>query len=165
MPRLFRESPVNAIWEGSGNVQCLDVLRAMQKAPATIDAFFTELAKARGGDAVLDAFAAALADELRDPRDAEYRARRVVDRMALAMQASLLVQHAPHAVADAFCRSRLAPRGTTTSAPCRPASTARRSSIGRVPHWSEGAEGRRRESACGKWRRSSNSTPCAAPAS
>ena len=111
MPRLFRESPVNAIWEGSGNVQCLDVLRAMQKTPATIDAFFTELAKARGGDAVLDAFVAALADELRDPRDAEYRARRVVDRMALAMQASLLVQHAPHAVADAFCRSRLAPAG------------------------------------------------------
>jgi putative acyl-CoA dehydrogenase len=111
MPRLFRESPVNAIWEGSGNVQCLDVLRAMQKQPASVDAFFAELRKARGADTALDAHVTALAADLRDPADAEYRARDVVERMALALQAALLVQHAPHEVSDAFCRSRLAPAG------------------------------------------------------
>ncbi|HEX9208778.1 MAG TPA: isovaleryl-CoA dehydrogenase [Steroidobacteraceae bacterium] len=111
MPRLFRESPVNAVWEGSGNVQCLDVLRAMQKAPAAVDAFFAEIGKARGTDATLDAYVAALVRELRDPAELEFRARDVVDRMALAIQAALLVQHAPTAVSDAFCRSRLAAAG------------------------------------------------------
>ncbi|MGB5103758.1 MAG: isovaleryl-CoA dehydrogenase [Steroidobacteraceae bacterium] len=111
MPRLFRESPVNAIWEGSGNVQCLDVLRAMQKSPASVDAYFAELGKARGADAALDAHVAALAKDLRDPVEAEYRARDVADRMALALQAALLLQHAPNSVSDAYCRSRLAPAG------------------------------------------------------
>jgi len=111
MPRLFRESPVNAVWEGSGNVQCLDVLRAMQKTPAAIDAFFIEIGQARGADATLDACIAALKNELRDPGELEYRARDIVDRMALALQAALLVQHAPSAVSDAFCRSRLAASG------------------------------------------------------
>ena len=106
-PRLFRESPINAIWEGSGNVQCLDVLRAMQKTPAVVDAFVAELRKAKGGDAALDAHVAALLREFADPADFEVRARQVVDRMATALQAALLVQHAPAAVADAFCRSRL----------------------------------------------------------
>jgi hypothetical protein len=87
MPRLYREAPVNAIWEGSGNVQCLDVLRAMQKTPATVDAF-CELHKARGTEAALDAHVAALASDLRDPADAEYRARDIVERMALALQAA-----------------------------------------------------------------------------
>jgi len=111
MPRLFRESPVNAIWEGSGNVQCLDVLRAMQKSPAAVDALFAELGKARGEDAALDAHVTALAHDLRDPAEAEYRARDVADRMAVALQAALLLQHAPHAVGDAYCRSRLAASG------------------------------------------------------
>ncbi len=114
-PRLFRESPVNAIWEGSGNVQCLDVLRAMARTPATVDAFCAELARAHGGNAVLDQYAEALANDLRTgPTDAvqhEYGARALVDRMALAVQASLLVRHAPAAVADAFCASRLATNG------------------------------------------------------
>ncbi|HEX4869377.1 MAG TPA: isovaleryl-CoA dehydrogenase [Moraxellaceae bacterium] len=110
-PRLFRESPVNAIWEGSGNVQCLDVLRAMQKTPAVVEAFVAELAKAKGGHAALDAHVAALLKEFADPADFEVRARDVVDRMATALQAALLVQHAPAAVADAFCRSRLASTG------------------------------------------------------
>ena len=110
-PRLFRESPVNAIWEGSGNVQCLDVLRAMQKTPAVVGAFFTELAKARGANAALDRYVAALQKEFADLGELEYRARDVVDRMALALQAALLVQHAPAAVADAFCASRLAASG------------------------------------------------------
>ena len=72
MPRLFRESPVNAIWEGSGNVQCLDVLRAMHKTPAAVEVFFGELAKARGGDAVLDAFVTTLASALPPRGDGEY---------------------------------------------------------------------------------------------
>jgi putative acyl-CoA dehydrogenase len=110
-PRLYREAPVNAIWEGSGNVQCLDVLRAMQKSPEVVGAFFAELAKARGANASLDRWTAALHAEFGDRDDLEYRARHVVDRMALAIQAALLVQHAPPAVADAFCASRLQGEG------------------------------------------------------
>jgi putative acyl-CoA dehydrogenase len=107
MPRLFRESPVNAIWEGSGNVQCLDVLRALSKTPPVVDAFFAEVGQARGAHAALDRHVADLARDFRDLQDFEYRARDIVDRMALAMQASLLVRHAPSFVSDAFCRSRL----------------------------------------------------------
>lgn len=107
MPRLLRESPVNAIWEGSGNVQCLDVLRAMSKTPAVVEAFFTEVQSARGGNAALDRFVIALQRSFSDLADMEFRARDLVDRMALALQASLLVRHAPDYVADAFCASRL----------------------------------------------------------
>ncbi|HMS78319.1 MAG TPA: acyl-CoA dehydrogenase family protein, partial [Burkholderiaceae bacterium] len=106
-PRLYREAPVNAIWEGSGNVQCLDVLRAMSRQPEVVDAFFAELAAARSANALLDRSVAALRDELADPSDAEFRARSIVDRMAVTIQAALLVRHAPAAVADAFCASRL----------------------------------------------------------
>jgi putative acyl-CoA dehydrogenase len=107
MPRLYREAPVNTIWEGSGNVQCLDVLRALSKTPAVVDAFFAEVNQARGAQALLDRHIAALATDLKDLADFEYRARDVVDRMALALQASLLVRHAPAFVSDAFCQSRL----------------------------------------------------------
>jgi putative acyl-CoA dehydrogenase len=106
-PRLFRESPVNAIWEGSGNVQCLDVLRAMAKTPEVVQAFFAEVGRARGASAALDRHVAALKADFADLQDLEYRARDLVDRMAQAVQAALLVQHAPAAVADAFCASRL----------------------------------------------------------
>jgi putative acyl-CoA dehydrogenase len=106
-PRLFRESPVNAIWEGSGNVQCLDVLRAMQKTPDVVQAFFQEVARARGGHAQLDRYVADLQSAFTDLSELEYRARDLVGRMALAVQAALLVQHAPSVVADAFCASRL----------------------------------------------------------
>jgi putative acyl-CoA dehydrogenase len=106
-PRLFRESPVNAIWEGSGNVQCLDVLRALSKTPAVLEAFFVEVGQARGANAALDRYVANLANDLKDLQDFEYRARDVVDRMALAIQASLLVRHAPAFISDAFCHSRL----------------------------------------------------------
>lgn len=112
MPRLYREGPINAIWEGSGNVQCLDVLRAMQKTPSVVEAFVAELKKARGGHAVLDVHIASLLKEFSDPTDFEVRARAVVDSMALALQAALLVQHAPSAVSDAFCRSRLGLQGS-----------------------------------------------------
>ncbi|HEX4233641.1 MAG TPA: isovaleryl-CoA dehydrogenase [Caldimonas sp.] len=107
MPRLFRESPINAIWEGSGNIQCLDVLRAMRKTPPVVEAFLAELARARGANARLDRWIADLRRDLGDDDAAEYRARGVVDRMALALQAALLAQHAPAAIADAFCASRL----------------------------------------------------------
>lgn len=111
MPRLYREAPVNTIWEGSGNVQCLDVLRAISKTPAVLEAFFAEVGEARGANAALDHYVAGLAKEMGDLRDVEYRARDLVDRMALSLQASLLVRHAPSFVSDAFCQSRLQQTG------------------------------------------------------
>ena len=111
-PRLFRESPVNAIWEGSGNIQCLDVLRAMAKTPEVVDAFFAELRLALGQNRLLDQQVRDLGKEFADPTDLQYRARHVVERMALALQASLLVRGAPAFVANAFCASRLAPEGS-----------------------------------------------------
>jgi putative acyl-CoA dehydrogenase len=110
-PRLFRESPVNAIWEGSGNVQCLDVLRAFEKSPEVLDAYFDEVAKASGSNALLDQRIEHLKTALGQRDELEYRARTLVDGMALCLQAALLVQHAPGAVADAFCASRLADGG------------------------------------------------------
>jgi putative acyl-CoA dehydrogenase len=108
MPRLYREAPLNSIWEGSGNVICLDVLRAMTRGPEVVDAFLGELALARGAEPRLDAFVAGLGEELRDFESMEARARRVVERMAIALQGALLVRHGDPAVADAFCASRLA---------------------------------------------------------
>jgi putative acyl-CoA dehydrogenase len=111
-PRLFRESPVNAIWEGSGNIQCLDVLRAMGKTPEVVEAFFAELRHTQGQNRLLDEHVRGLGKEFADTADLQYRARHVVERMALALQASLLVRSAPAFVADAFCASRLAPQGS-----------------------------------------------------
>ncbi|WP_107481489.1 acyl-CoA dehydrogenase family protein [Streptomyces malaysiense] len=105
MPRHYREAPLLSIWEGSGNVNALDVLRALGREPGAADALFAELALARGADARLDSAVAALRTEL--PRADQFGARRLVERMALALQASLLVRHAPGAVADAFCATRL----------------------------------------------------------
>ena len=107
LPRLYREAPVNAIWEGSGNVICLDVQRAMVREPASVPAFLAELQLARGANAHLDAALAKLEVALADPAGAEARARRTVEQMALALQASLLVRGAPAAVSDAFCAGRL----------------------------------------------------------
>lgn len=111
MPRLYREAPINTIWEGSGNVQCLDVLRALSKTPAVLEAFFAEVGFSKGAHAVLETYVATLATDLKNVHDLEYRARDLVDRMALALQASLLVRHAPVFVSDAFCHSRLEQRG------------------------------------------------------
>jgi putative acyl-CoA dehydrogenase len=108
MPRLYREMPLSSIWEGSGNVMALDVLRALSRSPEVLSAFLDEVDAAAGGDPRLDAFSAALRDEFTDLEAIELRARRVVERMALALQGSLLVRHAPAAVADAFCAGRLA---------------------------------------------------------
>jgi putative acyl-CoA dehydrogenase len=107
MPRLYREVPLNSIWEGSGNVQCLDVLRGMAKNPAALEAFFAEVDEARGADERLDLAAAELREELRDLDAIEARARRVVEWMALVLQGSLLVRFGNEAVADAYCASRL----------------------------------------------------------
>jgi putative acyl-CoA dehydrogenase len=108
MPRLYRESPLASIWEGSGNVQCLDVLRAMARNPASMEAFFAEIGEAAGAEPRLDSYAASVREELSDLDAIESRARRVVERMALALQGSLLVRFGDPAVADAFCASRLA---------------------------------------------------------
>lgn len=107
MPRLFRESPLNSVWEGSGNVQALDVLRALQREPQALNAFLGELGLARGADHRLDGAIKSLLTELADLEGIEGRARRVVERMALVLQGSLLVRFAPAEVSDAFCASRL----------------------------------------------------------
>jgi putative acyl-CoA dehydrogenase len=108
MPRLFRESPLNSIWEGSGNVQCLDVLRAMIKSPAALEAFFAEVQEGATSEPRLAAYAQSLRDELPgDVTTVETRARSLVERMAMAIQGSLLVRYGDEAVADAFCASRL----------------------------------------------------------
>jgi putative acyl-CoA dehydrogenase len=111
MPRLYREAPLASIWEGSGNVMSLDVLRALVKSPRTLEVFMRELSEAQGADARLDAHVSKLAKQFSDPATLELRARKIVESMALALQGSLLVRHAPPAVADAFCASRLGDDG------------------------------------------------------
>ncbi|MGI8803389.1 MAG: acyl-CoA dehydrogenase family protein [Solirubrobacteraceae bacterium] len=107
MPRLYREAPLASIWEGSGNVICLDVLRALGRRPDALELYLAELDAAAGADRRLDAFAARLRAELADPSERESRARLIVEQMALGLSAALLVRHAPAAVADAFCGARL----------------------------------------------------------
>ncbi|MFE6939258.1 acyl-CoA dehydrogenase family protein [Streptomyces chartreusis] len=107
MPRLVRESPLNSIWEGAGNVQALDVLRALQREPAAFDAYLREVGQARGADHRLDGAIKALLTDLADLDGIEARARRLTERLALVLQGSLLVRFAPPEVADAFCASRL----------------------------------------------------------
>jgi putative acyl-CoA dehydrogenase len=107
LPRLYREAPLNSIWEGSGNVNALDVLRAMTRDPESVTAFFDEVERPLGVDARLDAAISRLRRELTDPAEAEARARRVVEQMALVLQGSLLVRHGDPDVAAAFSASRL----------------------------------------------------------
>jgi len=111
MPRLYREAPLASIWEGSGNVMSLDVLRALTRSPRSLEVFLAEVELAGGADARLDARVQDLKGRFADPQTLETRARRVVEDMALCLQGSLLVRHAPPAVADAFCASRLAGDG------------------------------------------------------
>ncbi|HEX3499927.1 MAG TPA: isovaleryl-CoA dehydrogenase [Stellaceae bacterium] len=108
MPRLYREAPVNSIWEGSGNIMCLDVLRALGRSPEAGGALRTELAASRGGDTRLDRFIARLDGDLAKAGGDEGSARRLVEAMVLALQAALLLRDAPSSVAEAFCASRLA---------------------------------------------------------
>lgn len=109
LPRLYREAPVNAIWEGAGNIQCLDVLRAMQKEPAALQACLRELQNVSGRNAAYDAAVAQLQAALQDSATLEYRARSIVDQLALLLQASVLLQYGEAMVADAFIRARLIP--------------------------------------------------------
>jgi putative acyl-CoA dehydrogenase len=111
LPRLFRQSPVNGVWEGSGNVICLDVLRVLAREPDAIAAYWSEVARADGGNSHLSRAVDDLQVDLADPATLEVRARAVVERMALVFQASLLVRFAPDWVADAFCASRLGGTG------------------------------------------------------
>jgi putative acyl-CoA dehydrogenase len=124
LPLLFRESPLNSIWEGSGTVNALDVLRALGR-PESLDAWLTEVGSARGADHRLDAAVTDVLTSLADLSDAESRARRLAARMAVCLQASLLVRYSPAEVADAFIAARLAndwggvfgtlPHGTATA--------------------------------------------------
>jgi len=108
MARIYRQMPLNSIWEGSGNVMCLDVLRAFAKHPRCLEALAAEVAPAMGRDQRLDAFAGRLKDELRRPDNIEGRSRQLTQAIAMMMQAALLVRFAPDFVADAYCASRLA---------------------------------------------------------
>jgi len=112
MPRLYREAPLNSIWEGSGNINALDVLRVIQKQPATVEALFAELEPA-----MRDPRIAAAARQLRDDfsdADVEWRARALVERMATLWQASLLLESAPNYVTDCFIASRIGPSAGRT---------------------------------------------------
>ena len=122
LPRLYREAPLNGIWEGSGNVICLDVLRAMSHGPEVVEAFLAELAPARAAEPRLDAFVKQIERDLRDRDGLEARARSIVERLAIALAGAILVRHGEPAVAEAYVTSRLAgehgvafgtlPRGT-----------------------------------------------------
>ncbi|MGA8847578.1 MAG: acyl-CoA dehydrogenase family protein [Nocardioides sp.] len=107
MPRIYRELPLLSIWEGSGNVAALDALRAIGREPQSLERFFTEVELAAGADHRLDDAVALVKKELSDLDEVELRARRLVEQLALVLQGSLLVQHAPPAIADAFCATRL----------------------------------------------------------
>jgi putative acyl-CoA dehydrogenase len=109
LPRFYREAPVNSIWEGSGNVVCLDVARAARKEPDAVDALLAELAAVRGANASLDRHVVALAPLLHGIADEPAAARRVAQWVALAVSAAELVRHAPDFIADAYCASRLTP--------------------------------------------------------
>jgi putative acyl-CoA dehydrogenase len=110
MPRLYREAPVNAIWEGSGNVQCLDIARAIQRSPQTLQAYFAEISAVKGESATLDAHVSALKHDLRDLGDFESRARDLCDRLAVGLQGAALFR-AASPLADAFCCSRIETKG------------------------------------------------------
>ena len=130
LPRLYREAPLNSIWEGSGNVIALDVLRTIAKEPVGLDAFAAELRAARGGNVLLDRAVDAVLAEVASPVE-EIHARWVTERLALTLQGLLLVEHAPAAVADAFCATRLGDQGAGAFGTL-PAAVDARAIVGRV---------------------------------
>ncbi len=111
MARAYREAPLNSIWEGSGNVNCLDVLRALARSPQSLEVFFDEIGPAAEDDERLGGYVTALKDEFSDTTDIEVRARSVVEKLALALQAALLLEHGDPNSADAFCTTRLTGAG------------------------------------------------------
>ena len=115
LPRIYREAPLNSIWEGSGNVTSLDVLRALARTEGAADALLAELGAAAGADPALDAAVAGLKAQMAGLEtatglEAQHEARRLAGRIAVAVAAALLVRHAPAAVADGYCASRLGPQ-------------------------------------------------------
>jgi putative acyl-CoA dehydrogenase len=110
LPRFYREAPLNSIWEGSGNVMCLDVLRA-RREPQAVASVLAELELARGGDARLDRHVTVLAEALRDSAIDERDARRVATGVAAGLAAAIMVRHGAPEAADAFCASRLGEAG------------------------------------------------------
>jgi putative acyl-CoA dehydrogenase len=111
LPRIYRESPLNSLWEGAGNINALDVLRAAAREPESLAALLAEIELAAGANATLDGAADSLRAEIADDGELELRARRVTELAALCLQASLLVRHAPAEVGDAFCATRLGGEG------------------------------------------------------
>ena len=107
MARLYREAPLNSVWEGSGNVMCLDVLRAMVREPQSIEALRDELRSAMGADKRYDNFVAELFASVLDGAHMEFRARTTVERIALALQASVLLKAGNASIADPFIATRL----------------------------------------------------------
>lgn len=107
MPRLYREAPINAIWEGSGNVQCLDMLRAMSRTPGSLEAIFSEIDEAKGQNKFFDQFVNQTKNQFTDLSNVEYRARVLVEHLALSLQASVLLRADNETVADVFCAARL----------------------------------------------------------
>ena len=108
MPRLYREAPLYSIWEGSGNVMCLDVLRALTKEPATVEALLAEFKSTAGADPRLDKYVEGIGARLIAAADDKYAARDLTEKLALALQASLMVRYSSAAMAEAFIASRLA---------------------------------------------------------
>lgn len=107
LPRLYRDAPLNSIWEGSGNVQCLDVLRSIQKEPESLEIVLSEIKQSSGIDKNFDAFLVNLEKELSDQTNLEFRARRIVGKLALALQSSILIKSLPNEISGNFCASRL----------------------------------------------------------
>ena len=114
LPRLFRESPLNAIWEGSGNVIALDMLRTLAREPMAMDALIEEISSAHGASPILDRAGEDLINAASGRAPSEMEARRTAERMSLVLQAALLARNAPSAVADGFIASRLAGEGGAT---------------------------------------------------
>ena len=110
LPRLYREAPVNSIWEGSGNVQCLDVLRALSKEPGVLDVLFAELGDGHGS-AVLKQRIEQLKQQFGDTDEIQHRARQLTEDVAIALQAKLLLEAGNSSVSDAFIASRLGQHG------------------------------------------------------
>ena len=114
MPRLFRQAPVNGIWEGSGNVICLDVLRTLKREPLALELFLEEVKESVRSEARMKRPLQRLLAELKDPHDLELRARRINGLMAVLLQGDQVLRHGPPALKEAFCQSRLAKEGAST---------------------------------------------------
>jgi putative acyl-CoA dehydrogenase len=110
LPRLYRDAPLNSLWEGAGNVQCLDVLKAMQKDPETVAALHQELASTTGANSIFDHFVKSLLSAKEMATGAEFGARRFVEQLALALEASALIRSGNQPIADTFCAARLTDR-------------------------------------------------------